>query len=76
MPLKTKHICFYTTKDHDEITLMEMIEEVYPHPDAPQEAVIQLITYRVICSHTRTTERAANMVLLEAAQKACQIYDT
>jgi hypothetical protein len=71
LPLETKHVCFYTKSSDDEIQLMEVYEETYPHPDAPNEGIVKLTTTRCVRSYKRTEFRAATTILLEASQKAC-----
>ena len=39
-PLKVKHICYFTTRDGDGFVLWELVEEYFPHPDAPDEAIL------------------------------------
>ena len=40
-PLKTKHICYFTEGDGREFVLYEVVEEYFPHPDAPGYAMVQ-----------------------------------
>jgi hypothetical protein len=40
-PLKTKHICYFTKGDGIEFELYEVVEEYFPHPDAPDDALVQ-----------------------------------
>lgn len=68
LPIYVRHIAYFTSRSGDEICLHEVIESTYPHPDAPDLS-------RVFCTSTRLVERidckkekAAHLVLLEAAQ--------
>jgi len=40
-PLKTKHICYFTKGDGREFELYEVVEEYFPHPDAPKNFMVQ-----------------------------------
>ena len=72
IPLTVEHVCFYTIKQPEEqISLFEVYKESYPHPDAPAEAVVSVLQKRHVKTYSRMESRAANIVLLEAAQKAC-----
>jgi hypothetical protein len=71
IPLSTKHLSFFASKDADNIHLHEVVEETYPHPEAPECAVIQLITTRFIEQFSRLDKRASAAILLEAAQNQC-----
>lgn len=42
-PLRSKHICYFTRGDGVEFELCEVVEEYFPHPDAPDDAVVQCI---------------------------------
>lgn len=42
-PLKTKHICYFTKSDGIEFVLYEVVEEYFPHPDAPGKFMVQCI---------------------------------
>lgn len=67
-PSSVKHISFYTSGSGDDICLHEIIEETYPHPDAPDEATVTRTTTRFVESHHKESEKASHIVLLEAAQ--------
>ena len=72
--LSEKHICFFTREGFGErvagIDLYEVLEVQYRHPEAPTEASVQVVETRFISSHHRMSPHAANLVLLEAANKA------
>ena len=42
-PIKTKHICYFTKSVKFELELYEVVEEYFPHPDAPDDCMIQCI---------------------------------
>jgi len=42
-PLKTKHICYFTKSDGIEFVLYEVVEEYFPHPDAPHSFILQCL---------------------------------
>jgi hypothetical protein len=70
-PIKTEHVCYYTSGDSEEISLFEIVKEYHPHPDAPEEAIVDVMCTRHVVTYKRIQARAANAILLEAAQKAC-----
>ena len=74
IPIKTQHVCFYTRvgSDSNKISLLEVYIETYPHPDAPEDAVVSVTQTRVIKEYNRVDNKAASSVLLEAAQKNCE----
>ena len=75
-PIKTRHICYYATDaGNGEINLCEVFEATYPHPEAPQDAVIPVIDYRVVKTVRRQQYQAAHIVLMEAQQKACRTIE-
>jgi hypothetical protein len=39
-PLKTKHICYFTKSEGTEYELYEVVEEYFPHPDAPDYCML------------------------------------
>ena len=74
-PIKTEHICYFTSAffqdGREKIALKAIVKDYYPHPDAPQDAVVSVIREALVSTYLRHEVRAANAVLLEAAQKAC-----
>lgn len=42
-PFKTRHICYFTRGDGEKFELCEVVEEYYPHPDAPDDAMVQCL---------------------------------
>lgn len=42
-PLKTKHICYFTESEGMEYELYEVVEEYFPHPDAPDDFMVQCL---------------------------------
>ncbi len=69
--IKEEHVCWFTRRTGlGNIQIIQIVNRTYPHPDAPDNAVIVVtetvgIEYAPIAS-----ERAATWVLLEACQKA------
>jgi len=74
-PVKTKHICYYTDHKGDEISLCEVYEATYPHPEAPQDAIIPVTRTRLIRTLKRLDYDAASLILMEAQQKACRMIE-
>ena len=70
LPVEVQHVCFYTRKDGDKITLIEVIREKYPHPEAKEDAFVWFTTERNLFCCKTNAERAANLLLLENAQSA------
>lgn len=76
-PLKTKHICYYTQKVWDiearttRIVLMEIVEHTYPHPQAPDVAIINVLTTRRIGEFSRDGD-GSTAILLEAIEQTCR----
>jgi hypothetical protein len=79
-PIKTEHVCYYvheiigTSDSPKKLRLNEVVYETYPHPDAPKNAVIKLLTTRTVCLFPETSPRAALLVLMNANQQAMQAY--
>lgn len=70
LPVKEKHICYYIKPESDpyNITLMEVYEAFYIHPDS-EETLIPIITTRFIKEIKRSSNKASDLILLEASQK-------
>lgn len=66
--VRSRHICYFTESQGEEILLYEVVEEFYKHPEAPTVALVPVIVTHLIESLRRFDSRAAAMVLLEAAQ--------
>lgn len=69
-PNKTKHISWFVREESIEgvphFSLYEVVEEEFPHPDAPEDAIVfRQNTYHV---KTEKSKNAAELVLLKAAQ--------
>ena len=75
-PKKETHICFYVTRlasrRAGEIQLIEVYEATYAHPQAPEDANIQVTETRLVDRANPISYKAATWLLLEAAQKAVQ----
>jgi hypothetical protein len=75
-PIRTKHICYFTADRGEEgIALCEVIENTYPHPEAPEDAVIPVIDTRVVKIVKRTNYQAAPLILLEANQQTVRMIE-
>lgn len=76
-PLNVKHICYYTTDgiQGNEIALCEVIEAIYPHPDAPDESTIKVTQTQLVRTMKRLDYKAAYVVLMEAQQNNCKIIE-
>ena len=72
-PKEVKHICYFTTRSNmdgdGKIHLMQVVEEVHPHPDAPEYAVVSLTRTRFVRAFRPDEVRAAYAIMLEAAQQ-------
>ena len=69
---KIRHICYFTQGEGEEITLCQTYEATYPHPTAPESAVVQVIQTRSLRTMKRSDYKAAHLLLLEANQKNCR----
>ncbi|KKN99065.1 hypothetical protein LCGC14_0143120 [marine sediment metagenome] len=69
-PVSEKHISWFTkpASEGKYITLYEVVEQLYQHPQAPDEAVIPVLTTRQVHSALRSSLEGASLVLFEAAQ--------
>lgn len=69
-PIKTKHVAFYTSVDEarENISLREVLECFYPHPEAPEEVLISRLETKHIISFSLRDERSAALALLDHAQ--------
>jgi len=72
LPIQTEHICFFTRKNNDKISLMEVVREFYPHPDAPENAKVNVVRINHVKDLYRNEIRASTFVLLEAAQNSIE----
>lgn len=68
LPIYVRHIAYFTSRSGDEICLHEVIESTYPHPDAPDLSRVFCISTRLVERIDCKKEKAAHIVLLEAAQ--------
>ena len=72
-PIRAEHICYFTRKEsNDQIVLCEVYKEYYDHPDAPGEALVSVVLTRSIRSYSRHEQRAAPVIIMEAAQNNCK----
>lgn len=64
-PVNKKHICYYIHESYpDKLQLMEVAEYFYPHPDAPDHALVQIIEMRVVEEQDKRDESSAYQLLL------------
>jgi len=47
-PLETKHVCWHVRDKENNLELVEVVEEFYPHPDAPDIARVSLLVEHVV----------------------------
>ena len=66
--VEEKHICFYTEDNGQYIRLVEVIEKKLKHPKAKELAYVQKYDVREVNKIKRINEKAAQSILLEAAQ--------
>ena len=71
--LSERHVCYYTIDNGSEISLFEVVERKYAHPQAPDDAVVPVVEIKRIGSERRNSPMAACWVLLEAAQRAVKM---
>jgi len=71
--VRSRHICYFTESKDDYISLYEVVEEFYKHPEAPTVGLVPVIVTHLIESLQRTGRKAAALVLLEAAQNNIDI---
>lgn len=67
MPLYTRHICYKVDSKTEEVSLMEVYESYFPHPEAPALAKVSVVGLRHVRTYQRTDPKAAALLLLEAA---------
>lgn len=72
-PLKTKHICYFAKDSGTEIELYEVVEEYFPHPDAPDELMVQCI--KVYCRDKKrlTNSKSSPLVKSVCAENALRM---
>lgn len=68
LPLSIRTICYYTKSNLDTIAVFRVIEETYPHPDAPEDASVTVTKTELVKKYNRYEVHAAYAILLEAAQ--------
>lgn len=72
IPSKTKHICYYVVEVESNLVLREVVENWYRHPEAPEDAYVQLLEDISIKIYKRWDEKAGELFLLLAAQNNCK----
>ena len=73
--LSRVHISFFTTAESDKISLWEVEEIFFRHPEARNEALISKIDIRKLKTVSRTSMDAGSIVLLEAAQNNTRLSE-
>lgn len=78
-PLSVKHICYYATSSYKDgekkIHLWEVVDETYPHPDVPENSVINVIKTHLIRTMKADNLNAAPIIILEAAEETVKILE-
>jgi hypothetical protein len=72
-PIKTRHIAFFTRDDgygDNEITLYEVVENTYPHPQAPDLAVLSDIEVNRVKTYHKCSIDAAGPFLVKHADES------
>ena len=70
-PTKTTHICWFITEQSIDglihLHLNEVVQEEFPHPDAPEHAVV----FQQKCYQVKTVpiNKAAELLMLKAAME-------
>jgi hypothetical protein len=69
--LKVEHISYFGFNDEGgrTSTLVAVVRETYPHPTAPDDAVVTVMTTRQICTCKTGTPEHASIQLLIYAQE-------
>lgn len=69
-PIDIKHICWFakteSIKGIPHFNLYEVVEEKFPHPDAPEDAII--LRQNTYFRKTLSVDKGAELVLLKSAQ--------
>lgn len=77
LPKSVRHLSYFTSREGvgaaEYIVLSEVIECTYPHPDAPDMANVVCISYRAVEKVRVGDNRAAPILLLEAAEKNAKL---
>ena len=74
-PISIKHIAWMVQEDpldSDNFLLIEIVQEEYPHPDAPEHARIFLRNEHVCKLVKKTDRKASSLFLLMAAENNCR----
>lgn len=71
-PLKIVHLGYITTDSGESITLKEVVEVTYPHPDSPDIATVTNIQVRDVTCMDRKSLDSGPAILIEASNKAAR----
>ena len=63
-----RHIAWFTEDRGNKIALFEVVERFYPHPEAPENAVLSQFETKFVVEYSRGDFECGSSVLLEAAQ--------
>lgn len=73
-PLKTKHICYFTKGDDFTVfELYEVVEEYFPHPSAPDHAMVQCFKIYSRDRQKLSSYRSGPLVQSWAAEKTLNL---
>lgn len=76
VPVKTNHISYTIADCSDgDIELIQIVEEYYKHPEAPESALLPILKLRSIRKHHRLSKEAAPLILLEAQEKTMRLIE-
>jgi hypothetical protein len=75
-PVRTKHICWYTKDNGREITLFELVENFYEHPQAPDCALFPV--YETVRHNTfiKGEHKASPLTLMQHMQATVSLQFT
>ena len=75
MPLTKDFVCYFARADGEDISLFEVAKVTYPHPDAPNDALIFVIETNRVKTFQRNSSKAAALELLKHAEEnAANVY--
>ncbi len=75
-PIKRNHICWYVKKDNtnNTITLFEVVDNYYEHPDSKGTAIISKIETERIKTHNLSSPNASPLFQLDIAQNIVTLF--
>jgi hypothetical protein len=72
-PLKVRHICYFVRPNYFDSRILDLYEVVvrtYPHPEAPEDAVIDMTDIDHLGEYPPSDGLTPNLILLEACERA------